>query len=67
MTTSNEFPKPLVPTLLQGMLRISVYPPTGSIFGLNVKIPVFAQRLGFRSLAQTPTALSAEQEQHAGD
>jgi hypothetical protein len=42
MSNTHASSKPLAATLLQLMLMIAVCLPTGSIFGLNVKIPVFA-------------------------
>src|SRR5947209_3433234 len=42
MHPATESPRPLVALLLQFMLMVAVCLPTGSIFGLNVKIPVFA-------------------------
>jgi hypothetical protein len=42
MPLSTPSSKPLVAYLLQFMLMIAVCLPTGSIFGLNVKIPAFA-------------------------
>jgi|SRR5579872_792112 hypothetical protein len=42
MRTELSHRKPLVAWLLQAMLMIAVCLPTGSIFGLNVKIPAFA-------------------------
>jgi hypothetical protein len=42
MTLGTPSSKPLAASLLQLMLMIAVCLPTGSIFGLNVKIPIFA-------------------------
>lgn len=42
MTSEITTPKPVVARLLQALLMIAVCLPTGSIFGLNVKIPAFA-------------------------
>jgi len=41
MTMEIQTRKPLVARLLQALLMIAVCLPTGSIFGLNVKIPAF--------------------------
>jgi len=42
MPVATPSSKPLVALLLQFMLMVAVFLPTGSIFGLNVKIPVFS-------------------------
>jgi len=42
MRTELSNRKPVVAWLLQALLMIAVCLPTGSIFGLNVKIPAFA-------------------------
>jgi hypothetical protein len=42
MNATTTFRKPLAATLFQTMLLIAVCLPSGSIFGVNVKVPVFA-------------------------